>query len=170
MNLKKWFFNKNLQTPIFKEKVAGFNPQKNIAILFEGTDEEDRKTVHAFKKRLKNSNSFNVKSLAFVNNKLPLDNVDYAAYNLKDVNWYGKPSGPKVEGFILGPWDILIFLGEKMHPHFEFIVRHINASFIIGTSLDKDSSYFHLTVESQQNDTLDKKINTIIKSIELISS
>jgi len=168
-HIKRWFFNKNLPKPIRKQKSFGLNPQKSVAILFNGTSEEDRKAVHAFKKRIKNSGAITVKSLAFINNKLPLDNIDYAAYNLKNVNWYGLPSGEKVEEFMSGPWDIVIFLGDTLENHYEYILKNINASFIIGNAIKDAETFFDLTVDTQNSKDMAKKINTIIKSIDIIS-
>jgi hypothetical protein len=141
-----------------------------VAILFDGTHEEDRKTVHAFKKHIKVSGSPRVKSLAFINNKLPLDNVDYAAYNLKDTLWFGQPTGENVEEFIRGHWDIVIFLGREITPHFEYILKMVNASFIVGISENEPVALFDLTVEVKKEDSLEKRIQTIIRSIDIISS
>lgn len=167
--IKRWFFIKNLPKSSNSFKGTGVNPQKRIAILFDGSTEDDRKVVHEFKKRMKNSGASVVKSLAFVNNKLPLDNVDYAAYNLKNVNWYGFPSGQKVEEFIEGQWDVVIFLGDDMAAHFEFILRNVNASFIIGATKADNNNLFHLSIDSSETKNLTQKINTIIKSIDIIS-
>lgn len=167
---KKWIFDRHLPQSVVKEKVAGVNPQQNVAILFDGTNEEDRKTVHAFKKLIKSAGSSRVKSLAFINNKLPLDNVDYAAYNLKDTRWYGQPSGENVEEFIRGHWDLVIFLGYAVDPHFEYIMKMVNASFIIGISENGHVPLFDLTVEVKKEDSLEKRIQTTVRSIDIISS
>lgn len=169
-NFKKWIFDRRLPQSVVKERVAGLNPQQHVAILFDGTNEEDRKTVHAFKKIIKAAGSPRVKSLAFINNKLPLDNVDYSAYNLKNIYWYGQPTGQNVEMFIRGHWDMVIFLGQEMTPHFEYILKMVNASFIVGISEKEPVPLFDLTVEIKKEDSLEKRIQTIIRSIDIISS
>ncbi len=168
-NIIRWFYEKNIPKTPRKRSISGINPQKRIAVLFDGTSEEDRKTVHAFKKQLKQSGATNVSSLAFVNNKLPLDNVDYAAYNLKNVNWYGVPSGQKVEEFLKVPWDLVIFLGDKMNLHFEYLLSYVDASFIIGNYVNGANDLFDLTIDTEKEVNLSQKINSIIKGIELIS-
>lgn len=169
-NFKKWIFDRHLPQSVVKEKMAGLNPQQHVGILFDGTQEEDRKTVHAFKKLIKSSGSSKVKSLAFIKNKLPLDNVDYAAYNMKDIQWYGQPSGENVAEFIQGHWDLVIFLGKEISPHFEYILKVVNASFIVGISENEPVALFDLTVEVQKEDSLEKRIQAIIRSIDIISS
>jgi hypothetical protein len=100
--IKAWFFYRDFRVDGLtnKDQNAGLNSEQNIAVLFDGTSEEDRKKVHRFKKKLNPDGKKNIKSLAFIDNALPLDNVDYAAYNKKNIKWYGVPFGAKVEEFI----------------------------------------------------------------------
>ena len=108
--IKRWFFDKELNVQLKNNGAVrnGVNAAASIGILFDGTLEADRKTVHKFKKQLNPSGAKQIKSLAFIQNKLPLDNIDYNAYNEKDVKWYGVPFGEKVEEFIQYNFDILI--------------------------------------------------------------
>jgi hypothetical protein len=55
-----------------------------------------------------------IKSLAFIDNALPFDNVDYAMHTIKkNINWYGVPFGEKVEEFIRKKFDLLISFDVK---------------------------------------------------------
>jgi hypothetical protein len=155
-----------------KEKVQKpivYNKGGNIIILFNGTQEEDRKTVHRLKKKLTVSGASSVKSLAFVDNALPLDNVDYAAYNRKNITWYGVPSGDKVDTFIQVPADILIVLCTEMLPHYEYIIAHTQAQFIIGPDILKATHYFNLTVQYPESDNLEDMVGAILKAVNVVS-
>ncbi|HMR88906.1 MAG TPA: hypothetical protein PKD51_12170 [Saprospiraceae bacterium] len=169
--IKRWFFNKDLGSKHVAKKVVknGVNAAAAIGIIFDGTSEDDRKIVHKFKKQLNPSGNKQIKSIAFIQNKLPLDNVDYSAYNQKDIKWYGVPFGEKVEEFIQSNFDILIVLCEKMRPHFEFIIAQSNATFIIGPNIDRSEQYFTFIVDSKDSNGLQSLIEKIIVSIEKIA-
>ncbi|KXK38591.1 MAG: hypothetical protein J5I52_04295 [Saprospiraceae bacterium] len=168
--LKRWMFYKSFSPERSKKKKrTGINPLHTVAVLFDGTQEAERKLVHQFKKDLKAHSAQEAKSLAFINNRLPLDNVDYDAYNLKNVNWYGVPSGTKVSDFIQSNWDVLIFLGQKMLPHYEYIFAHSQANFIIGPSITRAEQYFDMIVDNTEASTTKALINKIIQAVNTIA-
>lgn len=170
-SIKRWFFNKDLNSGLStqKEVKEAVNAANAIGIVFDGTSEDDRKIVHKFKKRLNPNGDKQVNSIAFIQNNLPLDNVDYNAYNQKDLKWYGVPFGDKVEEFINSNFDILIVLCEKMRPHFEFIIAHSKANFIIGPNIDKSKQYFTFIIDSSDSIGLQTLIDRIILSIDNIA-
>jgi hypothetical protein len=171
-SIKNWIFYKEFASDARpnRNRVNGLNAMQSICIIFEGTEENERKIVHKFKKMINPDGKKEIKSLAFINNALPLDNLDYAAYNLKDLKWTGKPFGEKVDEFVHYKFDLLIVLCKNMLPHFEYIIAHSESSFVIGPSISKSEKYFDMTVEisSQENtDILIKKIITAIDKIAI---
>ena len=100
---------------------------------------------------------------------MPLDNIDYAAYNQKNVKWYGIPFGEKVEEFIHFNFDILIVLCKKMLPHYEYIIAHSEAKFIMGTALNKAEKYFNLMVDTGESQDIDDMISSVMKGAEKIA-
>jgi len=169
--IKRWFFDKDLAAlhVVKRDVKSGINVAASIGILFDGTLEADRKTIHKFKKLLNPNRAKQIKSLAFIQNNLPLDNVDYNAYNQKDIKWYGVPFGEKVEEFIQNNFDILIVLCEKMRPHFEFIIAQSKATFIIGPNIDKSEQYFTFIVDNSNSVGIQTLIDKIIVSIDKIA-
>jgi hypothetical protein len=166
--IKKYLFYKAFEHVQVKRKV-GINKMDSVCILFDGTDENERKIIHKFKKQINPQGNKTVKSLAFINNRLALDNVDYDAYNLKDVNLYGIPKSEKTDAFIKYDFDLLIVICKKMLPHFEYIIAHSHSRFIIGPSITRATKYFHLTVDIQDNDDTNHIIQKFIKAIDTIS-
>jgi hypothetical protein len=168
--IKKWYFYKDfISDKRSKVSIKEINTGQSIGILFNGSSEDDRKKVLKIKKQLNPSGSKIIKSLAFLNNNLPLDNVDYAAYNNKDLKWYGLPFGEKVDEFIQESFDILIVLCEYMLPHYEFIIAHSNAKFIIGPDIAKSDKYFSFIVEAVKDWEIESVMNKIIKNIDNVS-
>lgn len=169
--IKQWFFyrdfKKNARSQAQEQR--GINPLQSICILFDGTSEDERKIVHKFKKSISGDNGREIRSLAFIDNALPLDNIDYNAYNLKNITWTGKPFGEKIEEFINYKFDLMIILTKKMLPHFEYIVAHAQSKFLIGPSIDHAEKYFNITVDSAENETTDDQLKKIIKAINKIA-
>ena len=168
--IKNWLFYREFDTPKHvKHTSVSINPVSSICILFDGTNEDDRKKVHHLKKTLNLSGKRTIKSLAFIDNNLPLDNIDYSAYNQKNVKWYGIPFGEKVEEFIHLNFDILIVLCKRMLPHYEYIIAHSEAKFIMGAALNKAEKYFNLMVDMGESPDIDDMIRSILKSAEKIA-
>lgn len=170
-SIRKWLFYKSFAEPKKKtvQKNGVINPLRSICILFDGTDESERKLIHQFKKSISQNGRAEVKSLAFVNNRLPLDNVDYAAYNLKDVNWYGVPSGEKVNAFIKYDNDLMIVLCKKMLPHYEYIVAHTESQFIVGPSITRAENYFDLLVDVPKDNDTKELMKNVLNALNLVA-
>lgn len=165
-----WFYKAfNVKAKTRLQKPVLSNKGSQMLILFNGTQEEDRKIVHRLKKKLTASGVSTVKSLAFIDNALPLDNVDYAAYNKKNITWYGMPKGDKVEAFINAPADIMIVLCSEMLPHYEYIIAHAQAPFIMGPDISKSTEYFNLTVQYPASDNLEDMVQAIIQAVDVIA-
>ncbi len=169
--IRKWFFYRafNLQDKKKVRRHGQVNPMKSVCILFDGTDEAQRKQVHQFKKAINRDGQTEVKSLAFINNRLHLENVDYAAYNLKDINWYGVPSGEKVQTFIQYNYDLMIVLCKKMLPQYEYIIAHSEAQFKVGAAIKRAEHYFDLIVDMPESKDTGALINNIMKAVSLVS-
>ncbi len=169
--IKEWFFYKKFSPPQKNKSsnLSNINQERSICILFDGTDELDRKSLHKFKKLLNTSGGKNIKSLAFIDNALPLDNVDYAAYNHKNIKWFGAPFGEKVDEFVNYNFDLLIVLCKKMLPHFEYIIAHSTAIFVVGPNLNKSEKYFNLIIDHNGEENLDQLSQLILKGIDKIS-
>lgn len=169
--IKEWFFYREFTTKRRKDtsNQISVNFERSICILFDGTDENDRKSVYKFKKLLNNTENKIIKSLAFIDNSLPLDNVDYAAYNHKNIKWTGVPFGEKVDEFVNYNFDLLIVLCKKMLPHFEYIISHSAALFVVGPDLNKSEKYFNLIIENNNDENINQLCQSIIKGIDKIS-
>ncbi|MBK8052943.1 MAG: hypothetical protein IPK35_06635 [Saprospiraceae bacterium] len=168
--LKKWLFYKEFQVVANqKHQPNSINYNSSICILFDGTNEDDRKKVHKFKKNLNTTGHKSIKSLAFIDNNLPLDNVDYSAYNRKNIKWCGVPFGEKVEEFIHLNFDVLIVLCKKMLPHYEYIIAHSQSRFIIGSAIHKAEKYFNLIVDAEEKNDLDEIIKCLLRTTEQIA-
>lgn len=168
--IKNWFFYnafKRTERPKGHD-TRGINPLDSICILFDGTVESDVNSVKKFKKLL-GGGGRSIQSFAFINTKDPLDNIDFSAYNIKNINWYGLPSGEKISEFIQCKGDILIVLCKSMLPHFEYIIAHSECKFVIGPSIRQAEKYFDIIVELSDKDQTEQLINNVLTAIDKIA-
>lgn len=168
--IKDWVLHKEFKANARPQghKSSGINAMQSVCILFDGTEEATRKIVHKFKKSINPDGKRNIKSLAFIHNALPLDNIDYAAYNLKNLKWSGLPFGEKVDEFINFSFDALIVLCPYMAPHFEYIIAHAESKFIIGPSIPNAEKYFDLTVDIMDNAEIEDIIKFTITALNKV--
>ena len=69
--IKSWLFYKEFESgKHVKQTHESINPASSICILFDGTNEDDRKKVHQLKKSLNTVGNKIIKSLAFIDNNL----------------------------------------------------------------------------------------------------
>ncbi|HRO07447.1 MAG TPA: hypothetical protein PK611_02620 [Saprospiraceae bacterium] len=169
--IKKWLFYRSFTVDSRRnvQQTHSVNQLKTVGVLFDGTSESERKLVHQFKKYISQSGRVEVKSLAFVDNRLPLDNVDYAAFNRTDINWYGIPSGDKVSEFIKNNFDLLIILTRKMLPQYEYIIAHSTAKFKVGPSIKRAENYLELIVDLPGDHNTELLQNNILKALNLVA-
>ena len=169
--IKQWFFYNDFKRVLKDKKpsVPVVNSINSICILFDGSSEDDRKAIHRIKKKLNANEKKTIKSLAFINNNLPLDNVDYAAYNLKSIKWYGIPFGEKVDEFINLNFDVLIVLCQKMLPHFEYIIAHSKSAFIIGPNINKAETYFNFILETDNYSDIQNIMDKLVSNLHKVA-
>jgi hypothetical protein len=168
--IKNWFFYNAFKRTVRPKNQdnLGINPLHSICILFDGTSESDLNSVKKINKLFGVGNR-SIQFLAFINTKDPIDNMDFPAYNLKNVNWYGLPSGEKVSEFIQCKGDILMVLCKSMLPHFEYIIENSECKFVIGPSLQKAEKYFDVMVEISEEDQTEHLINKVLTAIDKIA-
>jgi len=168
--IKNWFFYnafKRTERPKGLDN-RGINPLHSICILFDGTLESDLNSVKKFKKLLSIGNR-SIQSLAFIATQDSMDNIDYPAYNLKNISWYGLPTGEKVSEFTQFKGDILIVLCTSLLPHFEYIIAHSECKFVIGPSIKKSEKYFDIIVALSDEDQTEQLINKVLTAIDKIA-
>lgn len=53
-----------------------------------------------------------------------------------------------------------------MLPHYEYIIAHSEAKFIMGTALNKAEKYFNLMVDTGESQDIDDMISSVMKGAE----
>jgi len=114
----------------------GLDQARSIGIIFNAHDEQTFKQIREFSDALRGGGLRSVRSLGFVPKKevaaFLQSSQDFDFFSREDFNWYFKPQGRKVVGFMSEPFDILIDLRKKRFVPLLFIVGLSRAQFKVG--------------------------------------
>ena len=93
---------------------------RNIAVLFDATDEKRRRevldTVHRLEKHGKK-----IQLLGFFNTPKPVADAGFPTFCRKDLNWSGIPQSEPVQTFIHAKPDLLLYLNSGQTRPLEWI-------------------------------------------------
>lgn len=135
-----------------KAKVCNIADANAIALLFKITKEEDYINVQKFSKYLKSE--FGTKKVfvlgywddpkkdpEFMQSKL-----DFDYFSKKDLNWFGIPSGGKIENFLQSSFDILIDLNNYYNVPLRYLIAKCNANLKVGRFSKDNEDFFDVMI------------------------
>ena len=153
--IKKLFGNYYLGKEIVgkKRQVSVFNLEnaKTIGIIFDSSDPEEFELVKKYVLYLREWKK-KVKGIGFFSQKrvpnLSYSKLDYDFFNLKDLNWWGRPSEKYINIFLADDWDVLIDL--NIHDRFplRYIAAKSKARFKIGKYSEKNKLVHDMLIET----------------------
>lgn len=189
--MKKWFFDiplvsrmRKLAGSYFLRKEMrirtrevhgmGLNAARSIGIIFNAKDERTFKLIREFSDKLRGGGLRQVKSLGFV----PKDEVasflqssqDFDFFTREDFNWYYKPQGRKVVGFMSEPFDILIDLRMNKFISLLFVVGLSRAQFKVGRFGTGYEDFYDLMINVDSNSDVAYFIEQIQHYLEMIDN
>ncbi len=142
--IQTYFYNQSLDKLRKRRAKAkppvSFEAARNIGILFDATELEERETVLAYAKELRNKLK-QVRLLGFFDNKLNDSNFTFHYFNRKNIDWAQRPGGEFVEEFIEMEFDWLFNLALKPNPQFEYIAALSRARLRVGPMTDNTFCY-----------------------------
>ena len=106
---------------------------RSIGILFDATDEKDRKEVLHWAHILEEEQHKKVRLLGFVDNKQPLGQTQFPQFTQKDLRWNGQPKGEGVDKFLTDPPDLLLCLNKNGILPMNWVAVTSKAAMKIGT-------------------------------------
>lgn len=152
----------------------GLNAARSIGIIFNAKDERTFKLIREFSDKLRGGGLRQVKSLGFV----PKDDVasflqssqDFDFFTREDFNWYYKPKGRKVVGFMSEPFDILIDLRMNKFISLLFVVGLSRAQFKVGRFGKGYEDFYDLMINVDSNSDVAYFIEQIQHYLEMIDN
>lgn len=164
-NIRNYFFRQSLNNlrkqPRSKQSPVSFEQAQSVGILFDATDLETRNIVLEYADQLRDSGK-RVKRLGFFDSKLEDTNFTFKYFNLKNLDWAGRPGGELVQNFVQQPFDWLLVLSTTTKPYFEYISTMSKATLRVGPVSENTFSYDIMI------DTGSADLQAFIKQMELV--
>lgn len=113
---------------------------RSIGILFDGTEEKDRREILDFAHSLE-SPTKKIRLLGFVDVSHPLGQTLFAQFTQKDLGWMGKPRTEAIDTFVHEPLDVLICLNPRQVELVEWVAAASQAAMKIGTYTDLPNDF-----------------------------
>jgi hypothetical protein len=170
---RKYFLSKELRKISRNRVICSIKDAKSIGLLFDASDEEDHKIVTEFVQYFKDNQKI-VKSLGFVNfNRVPhycFPKLSYDYFTKKDINWYSKPSGVKVNDFVNEEFDVMIDLCTKSCFSLTYITAISKAKFKVGKFDEGNKEYFDFMLNVASNISLRDYIRDLTHYLSIINN
>lgn len=136
----------------------GLDAARSIGILFNAKDERTFKQIREFADQLRGGGLREVKALGFVPKQevasFLQSSQDFDFFSREDFNWYYKPQGRKVVGFMSESFDILIDLRLNKFTSLLFIVALSRAQFKVGRYRSDFKDFYDLMIDVEDNSDL----------------
>jgi hypothetical protein len=168
------YFLKN-EMRIRKREIQGMglDSARSIGILFNAKDERSFKTIRDFADKLRGGGLRKVKALGFVPKQevaaFLQSSQDFDFFTRDDFNWYYKPQGRKVAGFIGEQFDILIDLRLSRFTSLLFIVALSRAQFKVGRYRSDFKEFYDLMIDVDENSDLTYFISQIEHYLSMLN-
>ncbi len=156
------FLQEQTENQNIKRQSKNLEDVKSVGILFHYDSLEDLEHLRSFEKILRKENK-KIKVLVFAEAKETPSSLEYAAFNLKDINKYQIPSGHHVEQFTKQSFDLLISIHKEECLSLQYIAALSKAHFRIGPHSDMDCYDLNLEINpNQQIDSFLHQVNTFL--------
>lgn len=169
-----YFLKKEMRIRHREVQGMGLDSARSIGIIFNAKDERTFKQIREFSDKLRGGGLRTVKALGFVPKAevatFLQSSQDFDFFTRDDFNWYYKPKGRKVVGFISEPFDILIDLRLNKFTSLLFIVALSRAHFKVGRYRTDFKEFYDLMIDVGGNDELDYFIGQIQHYLRMLDN
>ncbi|MCB9190542.1 MAG: hypothetical protein H6602_02635 [Flavobacteriales bacterium] len=151
----------------------GLDSARSIGILFNAKDERSFKIIREFADKLRGGGLRKVKALGFVPKQevaaFLQSSQDFDFFTRDDFNWYYKPQGRKVAGFVSEQFDILIDLRLSKFTSLLFIVALSRAQFKVGRFRSDFKEFYDLMIDVDESSDLTYFISQIEHYLSMLN-
>ena len=150
-----------------RKKIAiSFAEVKTVLILFEASKIEDIQVVKKYVAQLKDKKK-KVKIIGYFDTPFPPDfpysKLEYDFFNVKEVNWYLKPTSLYLDNLLAEEFDVLLDLNTNNFFPITYISSLSKAHFKVGKYSQANQSIYDLMIDTGQ----DTSVNTLLTQIEV---
>jgi hypothetical protein len=137
-NLRTFFLKRLLRRTLAgqnrQRKVYTIQSARTIAILFDATEEKDRKDVLALVELWQEEHRKKVRLLGFVDNKQPLGQTQFPQFTPKDLKWNGTLVSEAAKTFLEDKPDLLLCLNKNQVLPLAWVAAASKAAMKIGSA------------------------------------
>ncbi len=173
MEVGSHFLKKEMRIRKREVQSLGLEKARSIGIVFNAKDEHTFKLIREFSDELRGGGLRTVKSLGFVPKRevaaFLQSSQDFDFFSRQDFNWYYKPQGRKVVGFISESFDILIDLRLKRFVPILFIVGLSRAHFKVGRYGSEFEQFYDLMIDVEDKAELSFFVSQIKHYLSMIN-
>ena len=164
--LRTFFLSRQLRLTLAEQnrqrKVHTLQSAHTIGILFDATEEKDRKDVLALAEMMQEGQRKKVRLLGFVDDKQPLGQTQFPQFTPKDLKWNGKFVSVAVDTFLADQPDLLLCLNKRRILPLAWVAAASRAAMKIGTATPPPHD-FDMVLETPA----DKGIRFFVDQLEL---
>lgn len=172
-NVGSYFLKKEMRIRKREVQGMGLDTARSIGIIFNAKDERTFKQIREFSDKLRGGGLRKVKALGFVPKaevaSFLKSSQDFDFFSREDFNWYYKPQGRKVAGFIGESFDILIDLRLNKFTSLLFIVALSRAHFKVGRYRADFKDFYDLMIDVDESKDLPYFISQIEHYLEMLN-
>ena len=151
LTVGSYFLSKEMRIRKRDMQGMGLDAARSIGVIFNAKDESSFKLIRELTDHLRGGGLRQVKALGFVPkaevSAFLQSSQDFDFFSKQDFNWFFKPQGRKVAGFISEPFDILIDLRLNKSIPLLFIVGLSRAQFKVGRYGNNFKEYYDLMID-----------------------
>lgn len=151
LTVGSYFLSKEMRIRKRDMQGIGLDAARSIGVIFNAKDESSFKLIRELTDHLRGGGLRQVKALGFVPkaevSSFLQSSQDFDFFSKQDFNWFFKPQGRKVAGFISEPFDILIDLRLNKSIPLLFIVGLSRAQFKVGRYGNNFKEFYDLMID-----------------------
>lgn len=155
--------------------VQNLENARMVGIVYVVKDERSFKRVKNYVKRLKEEWGISkIKALGFYEGKEQPRYLDsrlhYDYFNKKDLNWYGKPHGSRVENFLDEEYEILIDLSLEESLPVQFVMANSRARFKVARLTELNQKISDMLIDMAGSQSLSQYILQVDHYLTIINN
>ncbi len=135
------------QTSQSRKTPVGYEKARQIGILFDATNFEEKDAVTRFANILREERK-KVMLLAYIDDTQDHSNFYFKFFNRKEITWYNHPKGPHVSYFLRQDFDYLINAHMGNHPALEYIATISRARIKLCAAHLPNAQRYDIMIES----------------------
>ncbi|HOY33028.1 MAG TPA: hypothetical protein PKW80_14205 [Bacteroidales bacterium] len=175
--IRKYFWNAEIQKKLPKvirsKQIIHPSAAKSIGILYKVGEEKDYLIVTDFFSRLQNEKK-EVRTLGWINLKDPphycYPRLMYDYITKRNINWFGKPSGEKINDFINKDFDILLNIDTSDNPSLTYAAALSKARLKVGKYSEKNKDYYDLMISLDKPPEVTELIEQMMTNIAMFAN